>query len=159
MQVHVHMVHRRVRYAHWEPDGIPATKGPKSRAPVSSAHRLQFPDPTTALIQGTDGNLYGTTYWGGGDTSCGPAGCGTAFQITLSGCFTTLHRFKGVDGNGPDSSLVQPTSGLFYGTTSFGGTVIVCKAAAPSFSLDIGLKRGVLKSKAPLSLCPASKWR
>jgi uncharacterized repeat protein (TIGR03803 family) len=59
-----------------------------------------------ALIQGTDGNLYGTT--GGG---------GSIFSITPSGTFTTLHAFQGSEGFGP-SALMQATDGNFYGATS-----------------------------------------
>ncbi len=38
--------------------------------------------PYTGLVQGSDGDLYGTTQ-GGGDLSCAsPSGCGTAFSFT-----------------------------------------------------------------------------
>jgi len=46
------------------------------------------------LIQGSDGNLYGTTSAGGRDVSCnGQLGCGTVFRITPGGTLTTLYAF------------------------------------------------------------------
>jgi len=78
--------------------------------------------PTGSLVQGTDGNLYGTTFVGGSE-ACG-YGCGTVFKITPAGKFTTLHSFNGSDGEGPIGGLVQGSDGNFYGTTANGcGTV------------------------------------
>jgi uncharacterized repeat protein (TIGR03803 family) len=80
------------------------------------------------LVQGTDGNFYGTTYFGGAN-SCNfdPPGCGTVFKITPSGTLTTLHSFCSqincADGANPFEGLVQ-VNGDFYGTTNAGpGTV------------------------------------
>ena len=74
----------------------------------------------TGLVQGIDGNLYGTTSDGG--PNCGPPGCGTVFKITRAGKLTTLHSFTNVGGDGirPDD-MVQATDGNFYGTTFYGG--------------------------------------
>jgi uncharacterized repeat protein (TIGR03803 family) len=71
-----------------------------------------------SLIQGRDGQLYGTTESGGAN------GDGTAFKVTLGGNLTDLHDFSGQpnDGQQPDSGLVQGTDGSFYGTTTNGGT-------------------------------------
>ena len=70
------------------------------------------------LVQGKDGNLYGTTSFGGGNS----AYSGTVFTISLSGTLTTLHSFDGSDGSGADAALIQANDGNFYGTTSgFGG--------------------------------------
>lgn len=96
-----------------------------------------------ALVQGTDGNFYGTTLYGG-DSPCIPEGCGTVFQITPSGTLTTLHSFGGSDGQFPYAGLVQATDGKFYGTTAFGGVGSCTNGGAPIgcgtiFSLDMGL--------------------
>ena len=74
--------------------------------------------PFAALIQGIDGNFYGTTQSGG------PSGHGTVFKITSAGTETVLHSFVGgtTDGSAPYAALVQGTDGNFYGTTSAGGT-------------------------------------
>jgi uncharacterized repeat protein (TIGR03803 family) len=76
--------------------------------------------PRAALIQATDGDLYGTTNLGGAN------GGGTVFKITLSGMLMTLYTFCSktgcTDGEGPFAGLVQDTSGKFYGTTGGGGT-------------------------------------
>lgn len=77
--------------------------------------------PFSSLIQGTDGNLYGTTY-GGGSFSCSPdQTCGTIYKMTTKGSLTTLHIFSVPDGVGPVGGLMQNTDGLFYGTTTQGG--------------------------------------
>jgi uncharacterized repeat protein (TIGR03803 family) len=76
--------------------------------------------PTGPLVQGTDGNLYGTT--GAGGTGPCSSACGTIFKITTTGTLTTLHSFDLTDGAGPNGGLVQATDGNFYGTTSYGGT-------------------------------------
>jgi uncharacterized repeat protein (TIGR03803 family) len=74
-----------------------------------------------ALVQGTDGNIYGTAS-NGGDVSnqnC-TNGCGTTFEITAAGTLTTLHTFEFFDGAKPDP-LIQSTNGTFYGATVGGG--------------------------------------
>jgi uncharacterized repeat protein (TIGR03803 family) len=81
--------------------------------------------PQATLIQGHDGNLYGTTFAGGGDLDCGANGCGTIFKITLNGTLTTLYTFCAqpncADGSAPYAGLVLATDGNFYGTTYQGG--------------------------------------
>jgi uncharacterized repeat protein (TIGR03803 family) len=86
--------------------------------------------PSAALIQATDGNLYGTTRAGGANTNdyC-PNGCGTIFEISPSGgALTTLYSFCSqsdcADGDNPNAALVQDAAGNFYGTTSGGGAMI-----------------------------------
>jgi uncharacterized repeat protein (TIGR03803 family) len=82
--------------------------------------------PYAALIQGIDGNFYGTTYGGDSSDACGEPGCGTIFKITPRGTLTTLHNFCSqtncADGDQPVAGLVQGTDGRFYGTT-FAGTI------------------------------------
>jgi uncharacterized repeat protein (TIGR03803 family) len=79
--------------------------------------------PYGTLIQATDGDLYGTTYYGGN----GQQDYGTIFKMTLAGKLTTLHKFEAVSaGQYPDAGMVQATSGTFYGTTSAGGTFTDC---------------------------------
>ncbi len=73
--------------------------------------------PIAGLMQATDGNLYGTTFAGGGG-QCNIGGCGTVFKITTSGTLTTLHSFDLADGATPYAGLVQATDGNLYGTTS-----------------------------------------
>jgi uncharacterized repeat protein (TIGR03803 family) len=79
--------------------------------------------PTGGMVQGSDGDLYGTTAFGG-THGTGNAG-GTVFKITLSGELTTLHSFcaetKCVDGEGPMAGLVRASDGDLYGTTQDGG--------------------------------------
>jgi uncharacterized repeat protein (TIGR03803 family) len=73
------------------------------------------------LIQGTDGNFYGTTANGGTYNE------GTVFQMTPVGRLTTLHSFCApgapscTGGNYPNASLLQATTGEFYGTDTGGG--------------------------------------
>ncbi len=71
--------------------------------------------PQAALVQGSDGNFYGTT------TKCGSSGFGTVFEMDTSGNLTVLHSFSGYDGAEPTAALVQGSDGNFYGTTYYGG--------------------------------------
>jgi len=70
-------------------------------------------------VQGTDGNFYGTTYYGGSK------GDGEIFKITPSGTLTTLHSFCSQpackDGRNPFAALVQAVDGNLYSTTYVGG--------------------------------------
>lgn len=74
--------------------------------------------PESALLQGSDGNFYGTTPFGGAHAE------GTVFKIDPAGTLTTLHSFSGspTDGAVPIGGLVQGNDGNFYGTTASGGT-------------------------------------
>jgi uncharacterized repeat protein (TIGR03803 family) len=72
--------------------------------------------PAYALVQATNGKLYGIT----SDVEIGLNG--TIFSITTTGAFTTLYSFTGgADGGDPLSPLRQHTDGLLYGTTDIGG--------------------------------------
>jgi uncharacterized repeat protein (TIGR03803 family) len=73
--------------------------------------------PEAALVEGKDGNFYGTAA-SGGITSCG-----TVFKINTNGLFTRLYSFTGRDdGANPYAAVVQGSDGIFYGTTAYGGT-------------------------------------
>jgi len=73
-------------------------------------------NPRGGLIQGADGNLYGTTSQGGA------AGAGTVFQLTPAGTLTVVYAFTGAnDGGYPYAGVIQGADGNFYGTTYQGG--------------------------------------
>jgi uncharacterized repeat protein (TIGR03803 family) len=78
--------------------------------------------PYAGLVQGTSGDFYGTTFYGGANTSCNAGvGCGTVFKITPGGKLTTLHSFDYTDGADPKAAPVQTANGNFFGTTGGGG--------------------------------------
>ncbi len=78
--------------------------------------------PYAGLVQGTDGNFYGTTSQGGVYLNVyNPNSLGTVFQITPEGTLTTLHSFQFTDGAQPYGALLQASDGNYYGTTSSGG--------------------------------------
>jgi uncharacterized repeat protein (TIGR03803 family) len=78
--------------------------------------------PLGALVQGADGNFYGTTSYGGSYSCTSTCGYGTVLKLSPTGTFSTLWTFSGKDGNVPIAGLVQGTDGNFYGTTFFGGS-------------------------------------
>ena len=89
-------------------------------------------EPNAGLIQGSDGNFYGTTSGGGAN------GYGTVFKISTTGVLTSLYSFTGGnDGANPQAGLVQGTDGYFYGTTEHSGydfyglSVAPCSKSAP----------------------------
>jgi len=96
--------------------------------------------PEAALLQATDGDLYGTTFEGGTNANCAVGGCvGTIFKITPRGTLTTLYNFCPqtgcLDGGFPVAALIQDTNGSLYGTTTLGGA----DGDGTVFSLAVGL--------------------
>jgi uncharacterized repeat protein (TIGR03803 family) len=84
----------------------------------------QYPGPAATLLQAADGNLYGTTAFGGANNQ------GTVFKISLSGVETVIYSFCSQpscsDGSQPSAGLIQGTDGSFYGTTAGGGVLCQC---------------------------------
>jgi uncharacterized repeat protein (TIGR03803 family) len=84
-----------------------------------------------ALIQGIDGNLYGTSIGGGKyGKHNGLLGDGTAFRMSLSGTLTAEYSFCSqancTDGQFPEAGLVQAPDQFLYGTTESGGNGMYC---------------------------------
>ena len=85
--------------------------------------------PSAGLIQASDGNLYGTTAYGGTYND------GTVFQITTNGALTTLISFNGTNGANPQVALVEGTDDNLYGTTQNGGPMdygVIFRLTVPS---------------------------
>lgn len=66
------------------------------------------------LLQGSDGDFYGTTDYGGSDDY------GVIFRLTPTGAETVLHAFDGLDGS-VCVGLVELAPGELFGATYFGG--------------------------------------
>jgi uncharacterized repeat protein (TIGR03803 family) len=78
----------------------------------------------TNLVQGNDGNLYGTLYYGVSTPDGGELGCGAFFRMSTTGVETTIYEFKcdTSDVQSPFGNLIQASDGAFYGTSIEGGT-------------------------------------
>jgi uncharacterized repeat protein (TIGR03803 family) len=76
-------------------------------------------NPAAGLLQAANGNLYGTTYYGG---SNGNPGYGTVFRISPGPVFSNIFSFDNSNGANPAAGLALGTNGNFYGTTEQGGT-------------------------------------
>ncbi len=97
--------------------GVLTTLAKLSRTNSSLPSRAAGPLGT--LIEGPDGNFYGTASSGGTE---GNLGHGAVFKVTPGGVLTTFVEFKGLDGNAPQGGLILAGDGNFYGTTSKGGS-------------------------------------
>jgi uncharacterized repeat protein (TIGR03803 family) len=98
--------------------------------------------PEGKLILDSQGNLYGTTFYGGVGPCYLGAGCGIIFELspTASGPWTEtlLYAFTGTtDGGTPEGSLVMDEDGNFFGTTSgaSAGTVFELSPSAAGWTL------------------------
>jgi uncharacterized repeat protein (TIGR03803 family) len=86
--------------------------------PDETIYQFGGPDggePRAGLSQGTDGNLYGTTSYGGN------YGFGSIFRITPGGSASIVASFRSTNGAYPYAGLIQGRDGNYYGTTSAGG--------------------------------------
>ena len=78
--------------------------------------------PDAGLVADGQGNLYGTTLYGGGRGCERVGGCGVVFKLAPDGSETILHVFeKKRDGRKPDGSLILDKAGNLYGTAGGGG--------------------------------------
>ncbi|MGH8202257.1 MAG: beta strand repeat-containing protein [Steroidobacteraceae bacterium] len=71
--------------------------------------------PVDNLLQGADGNFYGTT------SSGGASGDGTAFKVTPAGAESIVYTFSGAGGRDPGGGLIEDANGNFFGATIYGG--------------------------------------
>jgi len=112
-------------------------------------------NPDSPLILGTDGNFYGTTYYGG---TVGKVfrNAGVIFRVTPAGKYTVLYAFCALanchDGSNPIGGLVQGTDGNFYGTTEYGGTSTILPEGVV-FKVTPAGKLTVLNSFCTLASC------
>ena len=106
--------------------------------------------PFAGLVQGADGNLYGTTSEGGANGT----EAGTVFNITTAGALTTVYNFcpggNCPTGQLPGAGLVQAANGYFYGTTGYGGVYDY----GVVFKVNSRGKQTVLYSFCSQSGCP-----
>jgi uncharacterized repeat protein (TIGR03803 family) len=104
-------------------------------------------NPEAPLIQGTNGDFYGTTFYGGNSNDAG-----TLFEFTTAGKLTTLHTFCSEAGpNCPDGSnpsgVIQAAEGDLYGATQTGGGSTVkgspnCQGVSYRYGSSTGFSRG-----------------
>jgi uncharacterized repeat protein (TIGR03803 family) len=91
--------------------------------PASDNILYQFPasttvavEPSTSIMQASDGNFYGGTAGGGA------YGYGTLYQLTPFGKYTLLYSFTGGnDGKGPYNAPIEASDGNLYGVTNYYG--------------------------------------
>jgi len=128
---------------------------------VATLHSFETGDeslyPYGALLQGRDGNFYGTAV--GGTTAAGTT-FGTVFRMSPAGNVTILHSFSVSEGTNPFAGLIQDVDGSFYGTTSRGGgaspwnpgTVFKMDGAGNVTTLHSFVRSGGASPFAPLIL-------
>jgi uncharacterized repeat protein (TIGR03803 family) len=104
-----------------------------SNGKLSVIHRFAgYPDgkePLTGVVEGSDGNLYGTTYRAGRNQF------GVLYQITTTGQYTILYSFVVDVGYETVAPLMQHTNGKFFGNAAYGGRY----NDGTIYSLDMGL--------------------
>jgi uncharacterized repeat protein (TIGR03803 family) len=83
-------------------------------------------DLQSPLTADENGNLYGTTDYGGNTSDCSGNGCGTVFKLAPDGTKTVLHAFAGSDGAQPGGQLLAEKKGELYAATYNGGGSCDC---------------------------------
>jgi uncharacterized repeat protein (TIGR03803 family) len=92
-----------------------------------------YPDgtsPLASLVEGSDGNLYGTTWRGGAHKY------GIVFSISPTGQYSILASFLFDQGYETAAALMQHSDGKFYGVAAYGGR----DDSGTLYSFDAGLE-------------------
>jgi len=101
--------------------------------------------PYAGVARDGDGNLYGTTHWGGDMSACQGSGCGTVFRVDTAGKETVLDAFTGgADGEYPQAGLIRDAAGNLYGATEWGGDGCGGFGCGTIFKVDTAGKETVL---------------
>ena len=91
------------------------TAGTNTLTTLVSFNNTNGANPSGGLIEDSNGNLFGTTEWGGA------YGDGTVFELTAgTNTLTTLATFNNTNGTFP-VGLSEDSSGNFFGMTQYGG--------------------------------------
>jgi uncharacterized repeat protein (TIGR03803 family) len=78
-------------------------------------------EPGGELVRDSEGNLLGTTIFGGSDRSCNGDACGVVFKLSTGGSESVVHSFTGgSDGAFPVGLTIDSLDNL-YGTAEDGG--------------------------------------
>lgn len=81
--------------------------------------------PSGNLVFDQEGNIYGTTLYGGDDGTHGcqnRGGCGVVYRLAPNGKLKALHAFTSTkDGGNPAAAVTLDNTGAIYGTAGFGG--------------------------------------
>jgi uncharacterized repeat protein (TIGR03803 family) len=80
-------------------------------------------NPSTGMVLDSEGNLYGTTTYGG------PNYEGTVFKLDTTSHETVLYAFTGLTDGGYPNDLIRDSKGNLYSTTYVGGDITLCYAS------------------------------
>jgi uncharacterized repeat protein (TIGR03803 family) len=127
--------------------------------PPNYGWNFESPGHISALVEGNDGNFYGTTYEGGANylpigslDQYDTYGYGTVFMVTPNGTFTSLYSFgsandshenPGGDGRGPVGNLIKGADGNIYGTTYYDGNNLSAPDASDGTIFEIATGGGL----------------
>jgi len=110
--------------------------------------------PNGPLLLDFQGNLYGTSEYGGDLTCNSGSGCGVVFKLDRRGIQTVLHSFTGgADGAIPEVGMTWDLEGNLLGTAAYGGD-LTCNAGAGCgvvFKLDRKNRETVLHTFSGLA--------
>ena len=97
-------------------------------------------NPQSGLVMDANGNLYGTTFFGG------TYNAGTVYKVSPTGAEVVLYSFKGKDGDGkyPLAKLYIDKAGNLFGTTLEGGRTAQCTGCGTIFELFANGKEVIL---------------
>jgi hypothetical protein len=107
--------------------------------------------PYAGLVQGSNGKLYGTTFYGGASSTGLGTGVWAVFEMTPSGTETVLYSFKTAHAGQFPAMLISGSAGNFYGVTEFGGRAATARPGDRFQQRHVGISR-LHARRSPISL-------